>query len=337
VLTIAGIADIAKTPNLIAQPIDIAFKHVHWPSQTAASWTLDDGEGSVIHDVSGNANDGQAYNGVEWSGGYTGNGLIFDGIDDFIKIPSSTSLDIAGNAVSISLWTKLALLPNELPGAFGPIYDSDSDNYVIYEDKNNNELRFKVTTTSAAERPGIPAVQLRKNEWLHIVGVYDGNHAKIYLNGQLQDSHALSGNVKPGQIAILGQSAGSYFKGCIDNIQIYSQALLLEEIQMLYTGQKQTTAIADKVEHPTGFDLVQNYPNPFNPTTTISYSIPAAGMVRLNLYDILGREVKSIVNHHQPAGSYMVIIDASDLPAGMYCYRLASGPFVAVKKLILAK
>ena len=100
---------------------------------------------------------------------------------------------------------------------------------------------------------------------------------------------------------------------------------------------------------PTKFELKQNYPNPFNPTTTIKYSIPSviarseatrqsAGMlVQLKVYDMLGREVATLVNREQTPGNYAVEFDASRLSSGVYFYTLKAGEFAATKKMILMK
>jgi hypothetical protein len=85
------------------------------------------------------------------------------------------------------------------------------------------------------------------------------------------------------------------------------------------------------------FELSQNYPNPFNPTTNIRYSLPHAGVVTLKVYDILGREVMSVVNQYQSEGSYTVTLDATTLATGMYVYKLESGSFTSVKKMLLLK
>lgn len=88
---------------------------------------------------------------------------------------------------------------------------------------------------------------------------------------------------------------------------------------------------------PANFTLMQNYPNPFNPSTTIRYSIPAGGNVALKVFDILGREVASLVNKYQPAGTYSVEFNASKLSSGIYFYTLQSGKNLLTKKLSLVK
>ncbi len=94
---------------------------------------------------------------------------------------------------------------------------------------------------------------------------------------------------------------------------------------------------------PDKFELMQNYPNPFNPTTTIKYTIPAIGNVEtlhatsLNVYNILGETIATLVNEKQAPGTYAVKFDASNLPSGVYFYTLQYGNFVATKKMILLK
>ncbi len=90
-------------------------------------------------------------------------------------------------------------------------------------------------------------------------------------------------------------------------------------------------------EQPNRFLLKQNYPNPFNPTTVINYGLPKSSFVKLVIYDVVGHKVKTLVNKTQPAGSYNVTFDASNLSSGIYFYRLTAGNFISTKKMILLK
>jgi hypothetical protein len=92
-----------------------------------------------------------------------------------------------------------------------------------------------------------------------------------------------------------------------------------------------------KSEFPQDFILEQNYPNPFNPSTTISYSLQHSGLVQLKVYDMLGREVASLVNEEQSIGNYEIKFSASNLTSGIYFYKLQSGNFTETKKLILLR
>jgi hypothetical protein len=88
---------------------------------------------------------------------------------------------------------------------------------------------------------------------------------------------------------------------------------------------------------PGTFRLFQNYPNPFNPTTTIQYSVPSSQYVSLKIYDVLGREVASLVDGTRQPGTYTVTWDASGFSSGVYFYRLMAGSFVGTKKLVLVR
>lgn len=88
---------------------------------------------------------------------------------------------------------------------------------------------------------------------------------------------------------------------------------------------------------PTCYGIDQNYPNPFNPTTTIRYTLPKSSYVTLKVYDILGRELNTLVAAYQEAGYKSVQFNARDLPGGVYFYRLKAGIRTATKKLLLLK
>jgi hypothetical protein len=103
-----------------------------------------------------------------------------------------------------------------------------------------------------------------------------------------------------------------------------------------FTGSP-LTGIEDKATLPTSFALNQNYPNPFNPSTTISFDVPVTSKVILNVYDILGNHVATLVNETKEAGRYNVTFDASKYTSGVYIYRIQAGSFVQTKKMILMK
>jgi hypothetical protein len=85
------------------------------------------------------------------------------------------------------------------------------------------------------------------------------------------------------------------------------------------------------------YDLAQNYPNPFNPSTIIKYQIPEDGVVTLKIFDILGKEVKTLVNELKSVGKYELNFDASNLASGVYIYRIKVNDFVSSKKMMLLK
>ncbi len=88
---------------------------------------------------------------------------------------------------------------------------------------------------------------------------------------------------------------------------------------------------------PDAFSLKQNFPNPLNPSTVISYQIATSSHVTLNVYNVLGEEVATLVNETEEPGEYSVKFDGSKLPSGVYFYRMNAGNFNAVEKLVLLK
>lgn len=120
------------------------------------------------------------------------------------------------------------------------------------------------------------------------------------------------------------------FKDTQNKLSLYSDTKSIQYGDVWKIGTEPEDVITE-------YKLQQNYPNPFNPSTTISFSIPNNGLVTLKVYDIPGTEVAELVNEVKGAGNYSVTFNASELPSGIYFYTLASGNFMATKKLILLK
>jgi len=85
------------------------------------------------------------------------------------------------------------------------------------------------------------------------------------------------------------------------------------------------------------YELFQNYPNPFNPVTNIRYSVGDRQFVTLKVYDILGKEIATLVNEEKPSGNYQVSFQASDISSGFYYYQLRAGEYIEAKQMILLK
>jgi hypothetical protein len=105
-----------------------------------------------------------------------------------------------------------------------------------------------------------------------------------------------------------------------------------------------TTSVQRSEETPGEFSLEQNFPNPFNPTTEINFQMPNVGSQRsdanrvtLKVYDLLGREVRTLVDENLPPGSYSTVFNASGLASGVYIYRLRAGSFVQQRRMLLLK
>jgi hypothetical protein len=117
----------------------------------------------------------------------------------------------------------------------------------------------------------------------------------------------------------------------------YAVALLQKALGITFTGVKSNGGPA-----PTSFALGQNYPNPFNPTTNISFSVPKQELVKVEVYDVLGRLISTLVDTELPVGNYTTTwngkdVNGASVATGMYIYRMQAGSFSTVKKMLMVK
>lgn len=175
--------------------------------------------------------------------------------------------------------------------------------------------------------------------------VYDSAAAIIYAykNGVLVRSVAQTPlNLPTGSgFKVGGYSTSASFIGKMDEFRLWRRALSSAEVYALWAYDiacGTVTGVGNYTNQlPSRYILHQNYPNPFNPVTKISYAIPQAGFVSLKVYDLLGREVVTLVNEHKIAGEYVVDFNASTLASGIYFYRLDVNGFSDTKKMMVVK
>jgi outer membrane protein assembly factor BamB len=111
----------------------------------------------------------------------------------------------------------------------------------------------------------------------------------------------------------------------------------MESLPIIRKYARITTDVVESSQLPQEMELQQNYPNPFNPTTSIAYALPQRGNVTLQIFDILGRQVATLVDETQNAGRYSVRWDASSAASGVYFYRLSAGERVVTRRMMLIK
>jgi len=154
----------------------------------------------------------------------------------------------------------------------------------------------------------------------------------IYTNNMntAKGTHALI------NMEILSAGTGDNLSG---NNEIENLGLKQSRINDILSNviNKKSDNLSIKNTQPERFLLSQNYPNPFNPSTNITYSIPVSGNVTIKIFDITGREIKSLVNEFRNAGSYEVTFDGSGFSSGVYYYRLETKNYSEIKKMILIK
>ncbi len=273
-------------------------------------WPLNEGTGTTAGDVGPQGfvtDNGELRNGPAWIEGKFGAGLQFNGVDQDVLIPASSDMDMSSNAVTVSAWVKLDQLPSELAGSFSGIYDSDPDNYVLYLDKGNNELRFKATIMGgAAERPGVLARQLDTTSWHHVMGVYDGAKGSmaIYFDGKVADRvsniNLLNGVVRAEQIASIGgqpvleapHAPVNLFQGGISDVAVWNRALGAAEAQYLYNNGVGNAVGAVNADITPGLTPVQPVAQPviyYNFDGNLDNQGTGGSALNATLHDVPGR------------------------------------------------
>ncbi len=124
----------------------------------------------------------------------------------------------------------------------------------------------------------------------------------------------------------------------VDDISAMTQTNLYYRLKQVdFNGDFSYSDVVNVFLFPDDYSLTQNFPNPFNPSTIIKFNLAKAGFASLKLYDVLGKEVASILSSELEAGPYEVSFDASNLPSGTYFYTLTSGSFTETRKMLLLK
>lgn len=289
------------------------------------------------NDESGNGNNGTvsgAFLDVDRFGN-SSRAYYFNGTNSSIQVPNVPALNFQ-NSISVALWIKV-----------GTFYDREE--YPISHGNWQNRWKISITNqrirwtikTSDGIKDLDSKTQLVTNTYYDVVVAYNGSDFEIYINGDLDAFSSWSGTIQSSPVALtIGQDVpgdNNYnFNGWLDDIRIYDYALSMAEIQNLYTLY---TSVHNQNNSPLPkeYSLSQNYPNPFNPTTRFRFSIAGVCFVTLKIYDVLGREIATLVNEKKSSGVYEIEFDGKNLSGGIYFYKLTAGSFEETKKFVLLK
>ena len=202
-------------------------------------WNFDEGSGPIAADSSGNGNTGTLMNDPQWGPGVSGTALSFDGINDYVRIPHSSSLNIAGNEISVEYWIKLSSnwYPQPgMPDSYSQILYDKGDAYTAAMIIGSGALRFNIPYV-----PPYPETNKNTwdaNTWYHIANVFDGSQIRIYVNGVLDKAETVIGSVSQSSLnlAIGSHCFGgkNFFTGVIDEFAIYDYARTAEQILANY-------------------------------------------------------------------------------------------------------
>jgi glycerophosphoryl diester phosphodiesterase len=253
-----------------------------------AYWQLDALAGALSGaDSSGNGYDATPLGSGSLIAGLFGNAAAGGG--SYLQAPTLDALT-GSTAVTVEAWVRLDAPMSTIDASYASIYDSRQDNYVLYFDRGNSELRFKVATANGyAERPGASSyiVDKKQGEWIHVVGMLDqndpaGSSAKIYVDGVLRDRHTavkLDSTIPGGQLAAIGAdwnngSPNSLFNiGNVDQVAIYGRALTEAEIRNhfeLGSGKTFAASSPKVTSMAEGFEVIAHRGNSmFAPENTL--------------------------------------------------------------------
>jgi hypothetical protein len=300
-----------------------------------------------FYSFTGNANDesGNINNGIISGATFTNDrfmnnnsALSFDGINDNVTVSNNNNINFT-KAITINLWMNVSTF-------------FEREQYLISHGNwerrwkisiSNNRLRWTIKTNEGVTDLDSESF-LSPNKLYNLTAVYTGDEMEIYLNGKLDAFKNWTGDILTTNIdltiaqTVPGDNNYNY-KGILDDIRIYDYPLSLDKIDELFDF---STHISNEgiEEIPSSTKLFQNYPNPFNGQTQIKYFVKNSSIVKLNIYDLLGRRVIELEDDYKISGMHSISWDSKDkngsqLASGIYFIRLKSDKFVDTKKIIL--
>ena len=196
----------------------------------------------------------------------------------------------------------------------------------VYGDGSNNQLRFCIDEYTGSAWGDHEVSQWTTIDWL----------GWKLVEWQLNDPGSVGSWIGDEKLT------GVYYR--IDSYQLTKTqdgsaagVIYFDELRAVKKSFDVTDIDEAENSHLTSFTLEQNYPNPFNPRTVIKFQVPSSKFVKLQVFDLLGREIQTLVNEQKPAGNYEVVFDGSGLASGFYIYKLQSGGATLSRKMLLLK
>jgi predicted acyl esterase len=204
-------------------------------------------------------------------------------------------------------------------------------NYQIYEVQPDGSSRF-ITRANFTDRSYVKNSKVNKT-------FYGQGHSHIFKAGNKIRVLITNLDTAPTDSVFLGTNPFVLPITVNSNHSIILNSNSYIEFPVIISAFSSVGDILHEEQNsqPFAYELKQNYPNPFNPATTIEYSIAKAGNVEIKVYDMLGREVKSLVNEYRDAGFHKIFFNASELSSGVYFYKISTTEFSEVKRMVLIK
>ena len=211
----------------------------------------------------------------------------------------------------------------------GQVTSADSSDFLRAPSSNGLVYAF---TRPYPDQNGLTAVNFSASE----------QTARLDLTGVLN----FTGGIQPNTLYYLNNLYANVYEqvfgSALDSVSvtlppygsgIYTVSMTHDSVYI----ESPITDVRTDEELPLKFELAQNYPNPFNPTTTIQYALSSAQFVKITVFDVLGRELATLVNDVKSSGRYTATWDATGLPSGVYFYRMVTPSFTSFKKMLLVR
>ena len=212
-----------------------------------AYWDFDNAFSDKLEDISGNISYSKI-DGAERTSGYQRSGMFFDGKDDYIDVGD---IRLSQKQVTVSAWVNVKNLQgiHEEGRIISKAKDTHTEGHIfmmsIYPSEEGHGIRFRLRTSDKTATLTSPPTEIPLNEWMHVVGTYDGRRMKVYKNGELLGFMNKRGPINVGagiRTWIGGNPTGATdrpFAGKIDEVRIYKKALSEQEVKELYLGNRQ--------------------------------------------------------------------------------------------------
>jgi hypothetical protein len=272
------------------------------------------------------------------SGPVEGLALEFNSSQDYVSVPSSP--DFSSTTFTLAAWVKI---PGSIPSGWRTIVEHNrwgNNWFGLWKSANGNKFHFRWTESGNATSDFNSTISA--DNWYHVAATFDGigKIATLYFNGNV-DKIIQNADVPvpvDAELRIgINMEGNENFTGIIDDVRVYNRVLSDAEINEIIAVTSIGYQNDIKSEFlPTAYTL-SNHPNPFNPSTTIEYSIPIISHVLIDVYDITGHKLATLVDAKKQAGTYKTQFYGNDFSSGVYFYRIKTEKFETTKKMVLVK
>ncbi|MDD2611848.1 MAG: T9SS type A sorting domain-containing protein, partial [Bacteroidales bacterium] len=323
------------------------------PANLVADLKFNENAGTIATDNSGNVNTGTLTNSPTWTTGKIGSALNFT--NNYVNLPSSTSLNTITSAITLSTWIKASANTANSTIIGRWLYGTgvNQRSFILYVGSTGT-LSFGLSNdgTSTNAKWLTTTATITRDVWTYVTATFDGTTMKIYINGSLSTSDVTgfstifvpTGNVQIGKWQTTATTWELPFIGAIDEVKVYNKALSLSEIQALYGLTRSAVFVDDSQDKPVNKPSISTkcYPNPFSSEITISYNVPEEGRVRIDIYNSIGQLVSKVVNENLTAGEYSTVwniesSNAGELANGLYICKLIINGKATASKIMLVK